>query len=110
MTDDGPIANMIRTVPRMSREFAVRYAKVPGISIAVTDRCVGCGICVKKGFCRFGAISVVNKKASINTRSCRHCGRCTHLCPRNALAIELRPPSVVSDVVRQVDKEISKFI
>jgi heterodisulfide reductase subunit A-like polyferredoxin len=87
----------------------VRYARVPGIRIFVkADKCTGCSKCVREGFCRFGAISVVERKATINERRCRRCMRCTHLCPRNALAIEIRPPQVVQDTLRQVDNEIDQ--
>ena len=107
MTD--PFDLLARSVYYNTKELAVRYAKVPGVRIFVkTDRCTGCSKCVKEGFCRFGAISIVDKRASINARRCRGCMRCTHLCPRSALAIELRPPALVQETLRQVDNEIDR--
>lgn len=104
-----PFDLLARSVYYNTKELAVRYAKVPGIRIFVkADRCTGCSKCVRDGFCRFGAICVAERKAVIDERRCRACMRCTHLCPRNALAIEVVPPKVVQDTLREVDNEIDR--
>ncbi|MEI6796005.1 MAG: 4Fe-4S dicluster domain-containing protein [Methanomassiliicoccales archaeon] len=98
-------------IPRLAREAAVRYARVPGVFMFVRwDRCRGCGICVKDGFCRFGAISIVDRKATVDERRCRGCARCTHLCPREALAIEVRPPKMVRGALEHLDRKVSKIL
>ncbi len=98
-------------IPRVAKDLALRYARVPGVHIIVRqDRCVGCGACVKNQFCRFGAISVAEREVSINERRCRGCARCTHLCPRDALAIEVRPHPVVQSTLRHIDHRISRFL
>ena len=48
------------------------------------DRCVGCGICQKN--CAHSAITIENKKASIDHNKCVGCGRCLGLCPMDAVA------------------------
>ena len=48
------------------------------------DRCVGCGICQKN--CAHSAITIENKKASIDHDKCVGCGRCLGLCPMDAVA------------------------
>jgi heterodisulfide reductase subunit A-like polyferredoxin len=106
-----PISFIGRSAANFSKELAVKYARVPGVHILVRgDRCTGCGSCVRKGFCRVQAISVVDRKASVDERRCRGCGRCTHLCPRNALALELRPPAMVRSTLMRVDQEISRVL
>jgi ferredoxin len=108
---DNPITLIGSSVVRRSKRLAVRYAKVPGLRILVRhDRCTGCGACVRKGFCRFGAISIKNRKAVISDRACRRCSRCTHLCPRDALSIEVRPPAVLRNALKRVDQEIGRHI
>ena len=98
-------------IPRLAREAAVRYARVPGVFILVRqDRCKGCGLCVKNSFCRFGAISVVDRKATIDERRCRGCSRCTHLCPKQALAIEVRPPRAVQGVLEHIDRKVTGIL
>jgi heterodisulfide reductase subunit A-like polyferredoxin len=98
-------------IPRIAKRLAVRYARVPGIHIMVRrDRCIGCGACVKKGFCRFGAISITERTVSIDERRCRGCSRCTHLCPRDALAIEVRPPAMVRSALKHIDNKIDELL
>jgi heterodisulfide reductase subunit A-like polyferredoxin len=100
---------LARSVYHNTRELAVRYARTPGVHIVVDhDRCIGCGKCVRDGFCRFGSISIVEKKAFIDDRRCRGCMRCAHLCPKGAFTIELRPPRAVQDTLRIIDNQIDK--
>jgi heterodisulfide reductase subunit A-like polyferredoxin len=98
-------------IPRIAKDLAVRYARVPGVHISIRrDRCKGCGVCVREGFCRFGAISVTDRVASIDERRCRGCARCTHLCPRDALAIEVRPHPIVRSALKHIDHRITKLL
>jgi heterodisulfide reductase subunit A-like polyferredoxin len=112
MTDDDCGANYpIQGIPKIAKRLAVRYARVPGVHIMVRrDRCIGCGACVKKGFCRFGAITVADRMANIDERRCRGCSRCTHLCPRDALAIEVRPPAMVRNALKHIDNKIDDLL
>ena len=89
--------------------LAVRYARIPGAYCFVkVDRCNGCGTCVRKGFCRVNALSVRERRAAVNEHRCRGCGRCTHLCPRGALAMEIRPPALIKDALKHIDDTISR--
>ncbi|OPY31922.1 MAG: CoB--CoM heterodisulfide reductase iron-sulfur subunit A [Methanomassiliicoccales archaeon PtaU1.Bin124] len=109
MPSNDPFDILARSIYRDTKELAVRYARVPGIHIMVVqDRCIGCGKCVREGFCRFGSISIVEKKAVVNARRCRGCMRCTHLCPKGAFIIELRPPQAVNDTLRAIDNQIDR--
>ncbi|MCK4859469.1 MAG: 4Fe-4S binding protein [Candidatus Omnitrophica bacterium] len=47
------------------------------------QKCVGCGICVKK--CPVGAIIMEGKKAKINMAECIHCGTCHVICSQEAV-------------------------
>ncbi len=108
---NDPIAVIGRSVANLSKDLALRYARVPGMHILVRpERCTGCGSCVKKRFCRMNAISVVDRRAVIDERLCRGCGRCTHLCPRNALAMEVRPPAVVRSTLKKLDEELGRIL
>ena len=49
----------------------------------VTDRCVGCGACRKN--CAHSAISITDRKASIDHSKCVGCGRCIGVCPMDAV-------------------------
>ena len=52
--------------------------------IQVSEKCVGCGKCVST--CPFGALSLINKKATPNA-SCTMCGACVSTCPVQALSL-----------------------
>lgn len=72
---------------------------VKGVSIQVTDACVGCGTCEK--VCFMQAIEVRAGKAVIDDY-CRVCGRCAAACPKGAITLKLDNPSAVDDVVNRV--------
>jgi heterodisulfide reductase subunit A-like polyferredoxin len=108
---EDPFDVLARSIYNDTKDLAVRYARVPGIHIMVrTDRCTGCKKCVKEEFCRFGAISVVERKAVVDDGRCRGCVRCTHLCPQNAFMIEIRPPQVIQRTLRELDLEINRYL
>jgi uncharacterized Fe-S center protein len=46
-------------------------------------QCVGCGACQK--ICAHNAITIENKKASIDHSKCVGCGRCIGICPMDAV-------------------------
>ena len=47
------------------------------------EKCVGCGFCQKN--CAHSAITVLERKASIDTSKCVGCGRCIGACPVDAV-------------------------
>ena len=49
-----------------------------------TPLCVGCATCTK--VCAHSAITVTNKKASIDHSKCVGCGRCIGVCPKDAVS------------------------
>ncbi len=52
----------------------------------VTDKCIGCGICVD--FCPEGCIIVENKKSKIDYDYCKGCLICANVCPVKAIKEE----------------------
>lgn len=92
-----PFCFLRRTAPQVTKDLALKFAKVPGVRIRVLeDRCTGCGACVRKNYCLVGAISVVDRKARIDEVRCRGCARCTHFCQKGALEACGLAPDIVN--------------
>ena len=76
---------------------------VDGLSIRVTDDCVGCGRCMSA--CYLGAIDLQDGKAVIG-ELCRVCGRCALHCPQHAIKLQLDNPNAVDDVVQRIESMV----
>ena len=50
---------------------------------ACQSACIGCGKCEKT--CKFGAITIENNLAYIDSEKCKACGMCVAECPTNAI-------------------------
>ena len=55
-----------------------------GKPIVLKGQCIGCGACTR--ICAHSAITVTDKKASIDYSKCVGCGRCIGICPMDATA------------------------
>lgn len=73
---------------------AHHYANVPimaasGYVREITDKCKGCGTCVK--FCQFDALSLAEGKAAVDETKCMGCGVCESKCKNEAVAYRHDP-------------------
>lgn len=76
---------------------------VEGLSIEITEDCVGCGACVKK--CFVEAIEIKEGRA-VMSEYCTLCGRCAGVCPENAIKLKLNNPNAVDDVIKRITGRI----
>ena len=51
-----------------------------------SEKCVGCGLCVKDCFPK--CIEIVDGKAKINNVTCMKCGHCIAVCPKGAVSTD----------------------
>jgi ferredoxin len=79
-----PCCCLWKMLPALSSDISSRFTKMPGVTVTVTDECVGCGTCVKS--CFLGAMKVVEGRAVIGD-ACRGCGRCADVCPKKAVVV-----------------------
>lgn len=75
------------------------HVPMDGLSIEVTDACVGCGKCASS--CYLGAIEIREGRASIG-ELCRVCGRCASACPTKAIRLKVDNPHMAEDAIRRL--------
>ena len=81
-----PCCCLWKILPAAAPAIGAKVTKMPGLTVAVTDRCNGCGACAKA--CFMGAIAIAGGKATIGEQ-CRGCGRCATRCPRGAIEVRM---------------------
>jgi len=70
-----------------------------GLSIEVTDLCVGCGACASN--CYVKAIELIDGRA-VHGPKCRICGRCVSNCPNNAIKLKHDNDHDINDVIERI--------
>ncbi len=73
-----------------------------------SDLCVGCGIC--RNNCPRDAISIIDRKAFIDSGKCNNCGICVDICPRGAITgenakIEIKTKENLADIARSLSQK-----
>lgn len=63
----------------------LRYSSFHMAKISAPEKCTGCKKCEK--YCPTGAITVTEKKASIDEKKCIGCGQCVHQCASSAVEL-----------------------
>ena len=97
-----PCCCLWRMLPDLAPGIGAKVTTMPGVTITVTDACVGCGTCTN--ICFVNAIEVVENRATIS-EECRGCGRCADVCPQNAIEI-----AVDSDFVEKSINHMSELV
>ncbi|MBN1288128.1 MAG: 4Fe-4S binding protein [Actinobacteria bacterium] len=80
------------------------FHRLDGISVEVTDDCVGCGKCVD--VCYVNAMSMPYGKAQIGDY-CRACGRCATVCPKDAIKIRIEDPAFLDKAYEMIGAHIN---
>ncbi len=95
-----PCCCLWKVIPRLAPSISSKVTKMPGVTVAVTERCVGCGTCTQ-GVCFVNAIRLDGQRAVI-ADACRGCGRCVEACPEQAIGLSI-------DDARFVEKSIERL-
>ena len=99
-----PCCCLWRIAPVLAPKIGSKVHKMPGVSVKVTERCIGCGTCLK-GICFVDAIHIINNRAEIS-EECRGCGRCVEFCPQNAIELTINDNEYVEKSIKQIEKII----
>lgn len=89
-----------RLLPSLPDHISANVSRMHGVTVRVTDRCVGCGTCVS-GTCFVNAIALVDGRAVISD-ACRACGRCVEVCPAGAIEISIEDPSFIEKTLEKI--------
>ena len=68
---------------------AARMARSEFVNTVDLDECAGSGECVEA--CSYGALELVDDRASVKEDRCIGCGVCCTVCPTKALSLRARP-------------------
>ncbi|MBA4367521.1 MAG: 4Fe-4S ferredoxin [Desulfobacterium sp.] len=97
-----PCCCLWKVLPTISPSIQSKVHRMPGLTVKVTDDCVGCGTC-SKDVCFVNAITIENNRAVIRD-ACRGCGRCVDVCPKNAIEITVDSPDKIENAIRGISE------
>jgi formate hydrogenlyase subunit 6/NADH:ubiquinone oxidoreductase subunit I len=80
-----PCCCLWKMIPQIDPSIGRKITKMPGVTVSVTEECVGCGLCAE-GVCFVDAIRMEHELAVIGD-ACRGCGRCVEACPADAIEL-----------------------
>jgi len=96
-----PCCCLWRMLPHVAPEIGSKITSMPGVTIQVTDRCVGCGTCTE-GVCFVDAVRLVDGQA-VRSDACRGCGRCVSVCPEGAIEISIDGGQFVQQMIHRIE-------
>jgi ferredoxin len=95
-----PCCCLWRVLPYVSPKISAKITRMPGVTVTVSDRCVGCGTCTLD-VCFVNAIHLKEDRSHIN-ETCRGCGRCVAECPEGAIEITFETNRFVQDAIARI--------
>jgi len=99
-----PCCCLWRFTPYIDRRIASKIKRMPGISVRVTDQCIGCGTCSSS--CFIHNISQQDGRSIIG-EACLGCGNCVETCPNNAIVMVNESGIHIDEVIRRLEEAVT---
>ena len=98
-----PCCCLWRVLPHVTSRIGAKVARMPGVSVRVTDRCLGCGLCTQ-GICFADAIGLdgIDGDRAVISDGCRGCGLCVDVCPEAAIEISIEASGFVETSIERL--------
>lgn len=96
-----PCCCLWKILPTVKPSINSSVNKMPGVTVTVTDECVGCGTCTDD-VCFVNAIHMENDRAVISNE-CRGCGICVSVCPKGAIELTTDNTYNIQEAVAKIE-------
>lgn len=90
--------------PYLSPMLRKKVSRLPGVSMEVTDDCIGCGKCLD--VCIYNGIGLDDDRALINNENCLSCGRCATACSENAIQVKIENNQYVEETIGRLASKV----
>jgi NAD-dependent dihydropyrimidine dehydrogenase PreA subunit len=97
-----PCCCLWRVLPHVAPQIRAKVTRMPGVTLSVSERCIGCGTCTQ-GVCFVDAIQLEGDRAHIGD-ACRGCGRCVSACPQGAIEISIEYDRFVEKSIARISQ------
>jgi ferredoxin len=95
-----PCCCLWKMAPELPENLRKGFMPMVGVEISYNeDLCIGCGNCTND-ICFVEARSLENKKAKIDIKKCRSCGRCVETCSKGAITIKMENDAIKRSINR----------
>lgn len=92
-----PCCCLWKVLPDINEEIGDRLKKLDGVNVKINNEtCINCKQCLKEEVCFAKAIffNEDTQKMEIDQNKCRGCGKCIHICKKEAISIEYESESI----------------
>jgi ferredoxin len=93
-----PCCCLWKMLPHIHPSIGDKIARMPGVQVAVSDQCAGCGTCTER-ICFVDAIYLKEDGLAQIGESCRGCGRCVEVCPNQAIELNVEDPIFLPRII-----------
>jgi formate hydrogenlyase subunit 6/NADH:ubiquinone oxidoreductase subunit I len=100
-----PCCCLFGVLPHLDEPLQERITRMPGVTVKVTERCVGCGACTRD-VCFVNAITMADGEQAEIGQGCVGCGRCVSVCPQQAIELSVDDGDFVQATIERISPSI----